>query len=431
MLVFDSETTPLADIARRVGPVIVLDAGPAQTVRQIVTEVKQGGDAALLRYTRELDWPQATAAGLRAGTQELAQAASALEPETYRALQVAIANVRRFHERQKPGDWWDLGEPGAVLGQKFTPLDAVGIYAPGGRAAYLSSLVMAAVPAQVAGVARIAVASPPGADGRLAPPVAAAAGMLGLTEVYKLGGAQAVAALAYGTDTVRPVDKIVGPGNIYVTLAKTMVYGQVGTDGLYGPSELVVIADDTADPALAALDLLSQAEHGPDSVVVLVTTSRRVLEQVEAELQRRLPEMPRRSLAEQSLLEYGALVLVRDLAEAAALSNLLAPEHVLALVAEPLALLPRLRHAGCILLGRETPVSAGDYLAGPSHILPTGGTARFGSGLGVVDFMKRSSVIYTTGEWLRANGEHICRLARYEELDGHARAVEARTDETT
>jgi len=426
MLVFESGTTPLEQIARQAAGSLELDTGPAQAVRQIVTDVKQGGDAALLRYTRQFDWPEATAPGLRADQAELDAAWAGLPPSLRRALQAAVRNVRRFHERQRPTDWWELGDTGAVLGQKFTPVDAVGIYAPGGLAPYPSSLIMAAVPAQVAGVPRIVVASPPGQEGRLAAPLAAVAHLLGITEIYKMGGAQAIAALAYGTAAVPPVDKIVGPGNIYVNLAKTMVYGQVGTDGLYGPSELVLIADGTADPVVAAADLLSQAEHGPDSPVCLITTSRPLLEQVAAELQRQLVQLERRSYAEQSLHECGTMALVRDLEEAAALCNLIAPEHALLMVEEPLALLPRIRHAGCILLGRSAPVTVGDYLAGPSHILPTGRTARFSSGLGVLDFMKRSSVIYTDQEWLRRSGPQAARLACYEGFGAHARAVVVR-----
>jgi len=426
MLIFESDTTPLVEIARRVGSRLQLDSGPAQAVREIVEDVKQGGDAALLQYTRRFDWPQATVEGLRADAKECQEAWQALEPPVREAVEVAIANIRRYHERQRPGDWWELGDAGCVLGQRFTPIRRVGVYAPGGLAAYLSSVLMAVVPAQVAGVPEIVLASPPGEDGRLSPAVAAAAGALGLTEVYKMGGAQAVAALAYGTATVAGVDKIVGPGNIYVTLAKAMVFGQVATDGLYGPSEVVVVADDTADPALAASDLLSQAEHGADSVVCLITTSREVLRQVEAQVLAQLRLLMRQTAAERSLHEFGSMVLVADLAEAAELCSLLAPEHVVVMTAEPLSLLPSIRNAGCILLGRYSPVPIGDYLAGPSHILPTGGTARFSSGLGVSDFMKRSSVIYAGKEWLTRNAEHIVALARQEGFDGHARAVEAR-----
>jgi histidinol dehydrogenase len=306
------------------------------------------------------------------------------------------------------------------------PLDRVGIYVPGGRAAYPSTVLMTAVPARVAGVREIVLVTPPGPEGQVPPAVLAAAGVAGVTEGWRIGGAQAIAALAYGTSTIRRVDKIVGPGNVYVALAKTRVFGDVGIDMVAGPSEVVIVADRGADPAWIAADLLAQAEHDPMARALLITDAPELLPGVEAALTAQLEQLPRRAIAGESLAANGAFILVADLEAAVDVVNRLAPEHLELMVAVPAALLPRVRHAGAIFLGAHTPEVVGDYVAGPNHVLPTAGTARFASPLGTEDFVKRSSVIEYSPSGLAAAQPHLAALARIEGLDGHARAAEQR-----
>lgn len=407
-------------------PTSLETARQEEVVAGIVAAVRTGGDRALVEQTRRLDWPEAAAGKLRVPAREIAAAHRKADKSFLSAVRKAAERVRSFHEKQLPRDWFDVGVPGAVLAQKFTPIERVGIHVPGKSAPLPSSLIMSVVPAQVAGVPEIVVVTPPGRDGSIHPAILAAAHELGVKRLYRVGGAQAIAALAFGTRTIPRVDKIVGAGNIYVTLAKKMVYGEVGIDGLYGPSEVVILADETADPRLVAADLLAQAEHNADSPVFLVTTDRSLVKKVEAEIARQIKRLARANAAGESLETYGGVAVTRDLEQAVAVVNELAAEHVQVMTREPLSLLSSIRNAGAIFLGETSPVPLGDYVIGPSHLLPTGRTARFSSGLGVMDFMKRSSVVYTSEQAVREHAEVVKSLAALEGLDAHVRAVEER-----
>ncbi|MBD0319370.1 MAG: histidinol dehydrogenase [Gemmatimonadetes bacterium] len=399
-----------------------------EAVAAIVHDVATRGDDALLEYTRRFDrLDVADAAALRVGPDELAAAAGAIDPGLLHSLRRAADNVRSFHEKQGEHGFLDLHPDGTVLGQRVAPLRRVGIYVPGGRAAYPSSVLMNAIPAKVAGVDEIAMVSPaPG--GEMLPVVLAAAHVAGVTEVLRIGGAQAVAALAYGTQTIGRVDKIVGPGNKWQAEAKRQVFGRVDIDMIAGPSEIMVIADEWADPVHVAADLIGQAEHDPDAIAWLVTTSAALAERVPAELERLLERNPRRAVAREALETNGAIIIVPDIAAAAAVADLRAPEHLELLVAEPLALAGRIRNAGAIFLGAYSPEPMGDYFAGPNHVLPTGGTARFASPLGVYDFVKRTSLIGYSRERLLSHANDVIRLAEAEGLFGHAEAVRVRLD---
>ena len=402
------------------------DPEVVQRVAAILDGVRAGGDPALLDFTERFDGVRLTAAGLAITAAEFAAAREGLGPAAVGALEYAAARIERFHRASLPTSWSIRDEHGSRLGQEIRPLGRVGIYVPGGRAAYPSTVLMTAIPARMAGVAEIVLVSPPGRDGALNPAVLAAAERAGVTEAYRIGGAQAVGALAYGTRTIRRVDKIVGPGNIYVALAKARVFGDVGIDMLAGPSEILVIADETADPAFVAADLLAQAEHDPLARSVLLTPSARLLESVAREIELQLAALPRRSIAAEALAGHGALVLTASLDEAVELANGLAPEHLELQVADPQALLARVRNAGAVFLGRATPEVVGDYVAGPNHVLPTGGTARFASALGTEDFVKRLSVIEYSAEGLAAAWPHLAELSRLEELEGHGAAARVR-----
>jgi histidinol dehydrogenase len=407
-------------------PPRAVDPAIRQRVAEIVAAVRDKGDAALLELTERYDRVALTAAGLAVTEAELEAAPRAVGPATMAALRYAAARIERFHEAARPRSWRLTDEHGSQLGQEMRPLDRVGIYVPGGRAAYPSTVLMAAVPARVAGVREIVLVSPPGPDGGVAPAVLAAARLAGVTEVYRVGGAQAVAALAYGTETIRRVDKIVGPGNIYVALAKALVFGDVGIDMLAGPSEVLVIADETADPVLLAADLLAQAEHDPMARAVALSPSDAVLDATAVEVERQLAALPRRAIAASALGSHGALVRTASVEDAVDLANRLAPEHLELMVAAPAALLPRVRHAGAVFLGRCSPEVVGDYVAGPNHVLPTGGTARFASALSTEDFVKRLSVIDYTAQGLAAAWPHVNELSRVEGLDGHGEAARVR-----
>ncbi|KUK32389.1 MAG: Histidinol dehydrogenase [Thermoanaerobacterales bacterium 50_218] len=399
------------------------------TVREILQDVRDNGDQALLAWTEKFDQVKLTPAQLRVQDEEIEAAYAAykeVSPELIDALRLARDRIFAFHSNQKPQDWFMRGFYGEVLGQIYQPIRRVGIYVPGGTAAYPSSVLMNAVPAKVAGVSEIVMVTPPGKDGRVNPLVLVAAAEAGVTEIYKVGGVQAIAALAYGTETIPRVEKIVGPGNIYVTVAKKLVFGVVDIDMLAGPSEIVVVADDSAEAELVAADLLSQAEHDPRAAVVLLTPSLQLASQVQSSLEKQLRELPRQRIAAKSLEDFGSLLVTRDLEEAVEVANELAPEHLELLVREPFALLSRIRNAGAVFLGKYAPEPFGDYLAGPNHVLPTGGTARFYSVLGVEDFLKRTSIIYGTREALKALGPDIVRLADAEGLDAHARSVSLR-----
>jgi histidinol dehydrogenase len=403
----------------------------AAAVDEILAGVRARGDEALLEYTARFDRFRARAAGELAIPREaFAAAAAALDGGTRAALEYAAERIERYHAAAMPKSWRMTDEHGSSLGQEIRPLDRVGLYVPGGRAAYPSTVLMTAVPARVAGVRDIVLATPPAADGGVSPVVLAAAHVAGVTEGWRLGGAQAVAALAYGTTSVRRVDKIVGPGNIYVALAKTRVFGEVGIDMLAGPSEVVVVADAAADPGWIAADLLAQAEHDPMARAVLITDAAELPPRVEAALETRLAALPRRQIAAAALRDHGALVVVARLEDAVELANRLAPEHLELMVSVPAALLPRVRHAGAVFVGGHTPEVVGDYVAGPNHVLPTAGTARFASPLGTDDFVKRSSVIEYSRSGLAAALPHLATLSRIEGLQGHGRAAEARMKET-
>jgi histidinol dehydrogenase len=402
------------------------DEATARQVAEIVAAVREGGDAALLDYTRRFDRVTLAAPALAVRPEEYAAAERAVGEATLRSLRYAAGRIERFHRECAPRSWRIKDDHGSRLGQEVRPLDRVAVYVPGGRAAYPSSVLMTVVPARVAGVREIVLASPPAADGSLNPAVLAAARIAGVTEAYRVGGAQAVAALAYGTETIRRVDKIVGPGNIYVALAKARVFGDVGIDMVAGPSEVLVVADDSAEAAFVAADLLAQAEHDPMARAVLLTASRALREQVAAELARQLEALPRREIAGAALATHGALVLTASLEEAVELANGLAPEHLELQVRDPEAVLGGVRHAGAVFLGRYTPEVVGDYVAGPNHVLPTGGTARFSSALSTEDFVTRLSVIEYSPEGLADAGPHVAELSRVEGLHGHGVAAAVR-----
>lgn len=394
-------------------------------VAGIIAEVRARGDAALVEFTARFDrWTPGSPAALRVTREEIAAASAAIPPAQRAALALAARRIEAFHRAQLPQDLV-REEPGLRTGLRWNALDAVGLYVPGGKAAYPSSVLMNALPARAAGVARIAICVPT-PDGALNPLVLAAAELCGVEEVYRLGGAQAVAALAYGTDSVAPVDRIVGPGNAYVAEAKRQVFGRVGIDSIAGPSEVVVIADASNDPRHVALDLLAQAEHDEASQSVLITDDAGFAERVAAAVEAELRALPRAAIAGASWAAHGAVILVRDWAEAAALTNRLAPEHLQLMVPEPRALLASIRHAGAAFLGRWCPEAVGDYVAGPNHVLPTGRTARFASGLSVFDFLKRTSWVECEEAGLRAIGPAAVELAEAEGLHAHGMSIAAR-----
>ncbi|WP_442951586.1 histidinol dehydrogenase [Paenibacillus sp. GYB004] len=399
-------------------------------VNEILNAVRTEGDAAVLRYTERFDRVKLEAGQLRVTEQEILAAYDRVEPRFIEALRRAAANIRSFHEKQKRTSWMDVQPDGTTLGQIIRPLRRVGLYVPGGKAAYPSSVLMNAIPAQVAGVPEIVMVTPASTGGQegIDPYILVAAAEAGIREMYRVGGAQAVGALAYGTATIPPVDKIVGPGNIYVALAKRYVYGVVDIDSIAGPSEILVLADDSADPAYIAADLLSQAEHDEMASSILVTTSQSLAESVQAEVARQLESLPRKEIAERSIRERGAILMADSEEEAVATSNRLAPEHLEILVREPFGMLGRIENAGAIFLGPYSTEPVGDYYAGPNHILPTNGTARFSSPLNVDDFLKKSSVIHYSKEALLRSGEDIITLAKHEGLEAHARAVQIRLE---
>jgi histidinol dehydrogenase len=397
-----------------------------RAVDEILAAVRARGDAALCEYTARFDgWSPASAGDLALTAADFEAAERAIPGDVRKALEYAADRIERYHAAAMPKSWRMTDEHGSVLGQEIRPLDRVGVYVPGGRAAYPSTVLMTVVPARVAGVREIVLVTP-AAGGRIEPVVLAAARLAGVTEGYRLGGAQAIAALAYGTARVARVDKVVGPGNIYVALAKARVFGEVGIDMVAGPSEVVVVADATADPDCVASDMLAQAEHDPMARALLVTDAGELIPKVAAALERQLAALPRRAIAAEALRANGALIRVESLDDAVALANRLAPEHLELLVAVPAAVLPRVRHAGAIFLGRHTPEVVGDYVAGPNHVLPTAGTARFASPLGTEDFVKRSSVIEYSPGGLRDAAPHLRTLTRVEGLAGHGNAAELR-----
>ena len=401
------------------------EADVGDAARAILDDVAARGDAALVEYTRRFDRFDPVATGLAITEGEIDAAVGRVPADTLAALALAAARIEAFHARQLPEGFEYVDGEGVRLGLRWTAMDAVGLYVPGGKAAYPSSVLMNAIPALVAGVARRVMVVPT-PDGVLNDLVLAAARLAGLTELWRVGGAQAIGALAYGTESIRPVDKIVGPGNAYVAAAKRLVFGRVGIDSIAGPSEILVVADADNDPSWIAIDLLSQAEHDEAAQSILVTDDAAFADRVVAAVEHHLATLPRRAIAGESWRDQGAVIVVRSLDEAPALVDRLAPEHLELAVADPEALAARVRHAGAIFLGRFAPEAVGDYVAGPNHVLPTARTARFSSGLGVLDFLKRTTLVGCDAASLAAIGPAAITLAEAEGLDAHARSIAVR-----
>lgn len=392
----------------------------------IVEKVRKEGDAALFAYTKEFDKAALNANKIKVTQAEINEALAQISKELKATISRAADRIRLYHLRQRQNSWFDTSKEGEILGQLVRPVDAAGVYVPGGTAAYPSSVLMNIIPAQVAGVERIVVATPPDPTGKIYPTTLAAAAEAGATEIYKMGGAQAIAALAFGTETVPRVDKIVGPGNIYVTMAKRAVFGYVGIDSIAGPSEITIVADNTASPAFVAADMLSQAEHDERSASILVTDSQALAETVQEELTRQAAVLDRKDIINVSLKNNGLMVLTDNIRDALHVSNAIAPEHLEICTANPFDALTYVRHAGAVFLGNYTPEPLGDYMAGPNHVLPTDATARFFSPLSVDDFIKKTSVLSFSQEAMEKLRKDVVLFARSEGLDAHANAVEMR-----
>jgi histidinol dehydrogenase len=403
---------------------------PVECVRRIIEAVRDRGDEGLLEFASKLDGLRCTADELRVPESEIDNARGRIDPALLETLELAASNIRRFQEhiRIPTPPMLELGD--RQLGVAYRPVDSVGLYTPGGAAAYPSTVLMTGIPAAVAGVPRIAMVCLPGPDGEPLPEILAAANVAGVREIYKVGGAHAIAALAFGTETIPRVDKIVGPGNLFVTIAKREILGIAGIDMLAGPSEVIVLADDTADPVFVAADLLAQAEHDPLASAVLVTPSTALATAVQEETDRQLAGLPRAEIAGTAIREYGLAVVVRNMEEGIDVVNQLAPEHLEIIAADDESILAEIRNAGAIFLGPYTPEPIGDYMAGPSHVLPTGGSARFFSGLSVNDFLKRTSLLRYGPEALAREADHVTRFAYAEGLEAHARSVEVRNRES-
>jgi len=396
-------------------------------VADILSDVKSRGDSALFEYCKKFDGAQLTE--LEVSEAEFEEALTEIEPEFLSVLNKAAENIRAFHQQQKRTGFTMDGENGAVLGQKIIPIEKAGLYVPGGTAAYPSTVLMDAIPAKIAGCSEIVIVTPPGKDGKINPVILAAARVAGVDRVFKVGGAQAVGALAYGTETVPRVDKIVGPGNAFVAEAKKQVFGQVSIDMIAGPSEILVVADGMSNPKHVAADLLSQAEHDKLASAVLITDSRELAYAVRDELERQIPLLPRREIARESIENHGKIIIAEDLETVMELANALAPEHLELCVEQPFEYLEKVRNAGSVFLGRACPEALGDYLAGPNHTLPTGGTARFSSPLSVDDFVKKTQFIYYPDEALKAVAQDVAFFARKEGLEAHARSAISRFEE--
>ncbi|HEX9136999.1 MAG TPA: histidinol dehydrogenase [Nitrospirota bacterium] len=397
----------------------------AAVVREVVEQVRKQGDPAVLEYTEKFDRTILTLKDVRVSLDEIKEAYSKVDAKKVEALKLAAKNIRAFHEKQKSSSWVSQEADGVILGQLARPIRSAGVYVPGGKACYPSSVLMNVIPATVAGVEQLIMCSPiPG--GNLNPYILVAADIAGVSEIYKIGGAQAIAAMAYGTATIPKVDKIVGPGNIYVATAKRYVFGQVDIDMIAGPSEILIIADHSANPEFVASDLLSQAEHDELASSILVTTSRELAQKMDAEVERQLANLSRKTIARKAIDRFGAIVLVKTLREAADVSNSIAPEHLELAVEKPFDLLALIKNAGAIFLGHFTPESVGDYIAGPNHVLPTGGTARFFSPLSTDSFMKKSSLIFYTREGLDTVAEAVIQIADVEGLEAHGNTIRVR-----
>jgi len=406
-----------------------LGAGRAEetTVRNIISEVARTGDKALFKYTKKFDNVLLNANTVKVGTKEVEEAYDVTAKEFLKALQLAIRNVTAYHEKQKIEQWFETKPGDVVLGQRALPIDRVGIYVPGGEVSYPSSVIMNAIPAKIAGVREIVMVTPPmRGKKKINPYILVAAKEVNIGEIYKVGGAQAVAALAYGTESIPKVDKIVGPGNIYVTLAKKQVYGDVGIDKLAGPSDVLIVADALANPEYIASDLLAQAEHDPNARALLVTVSQDVAKKVQKQVEKQVKKLSRKKVIKECLEKNCAIFVVEGMWKAADIVNTLAPEHLELMVSSPQRLLENVKNAGAVFLGPYSPEVVGDYLAGPNHVLPTGGGARFSSALGVYDFVKKQSIIGYTKLALKEVLKHIKVLAEVEGLDAHAKSAEIR-----
>lgn len=402
------------------------DLTAAEIVDRIVGDVRRDGDEAVIKYTKLIDRTEFTPEEFVVTEAEYEAAYQEADPAVVDSLRKAAENVRRYHQEQKPNSWMTYRDKGSILGQSVIPLDRVGIYVPGGTAAYPSSVIMNAMPAVVAGVKEIIMMVPP-KNGKINPYVLVAAKEAGVSKIFKIGGAQAIAAMAFGTETIPRVDKITGPGNIFVTLAKKAVYGHCDIDMLAGPSEILIVADKTADPAYTAADMLSQAEHDMLASSIVITDSPELAEKVAVEAEKQLKVLPREEITRASLDRNGMIIITEDIMQAVELANVSAPEHMEVLTEQPFQLLPYIRHAGAVFLGAYSPEPLGDYFAGPNHVLPTGGTARYYSVLNVETFMKRTSIISYAQEQLDAVSDDVIRLAEAEGLQAHANAVKLRT----
>ena len=398
------------------------------TVKEIVENVRHNGDEALKEYTLQFDHTELDTRKMLVSDDEIAEAESLVDPELKQVMQKSLENIRNYHKKQLRTSWFDAQPNGTILGQKVTPLTRVGVYVPGGKAAYPSTVLMNIVPASVAGVPEIVMVTPPGKDGKVNPVTLTAAKMAGATKIYKVGGAQAIAALAFGTATVPKVDKIVGPGNIFVALAKKCVYGYVSIDSIAGPSEILVIADETANPRHIAADLLSQAEHDELASAILITTSKKLADEVNQYIEKMVPNLSRRAILEKSLENYGYILLAESLDEAIDVANEIASEHLEIVTANPFEVMTKIKNAGAIFLGSYSSEPLGDYFAGPNHVLPTNGTAKFFSPLSVDDYVKKSSIIYYSKEALEAVHEDIEKFAKAEGLTPHANSIHVRFD---
>ncbi|MCQ2427291.1 MAG: histidinol dehydrogenase [Clostridia bacterium] len=412
---------PASEIFARTAPTVDVSA----IVSDIIDNVKKRGDGAVLDYCRKFD--RAELSSLAVTKEEIDEAVASVAPEFLDILKRAAANIRKFHERQKRNSFIINDEPGVVIGQKIIPVDRAGLYVPGGTAAYPSTVLMDAIPAKIAGVPEVVMVTPPNAEGKINPVILAAASVAGVDRIFKVGGAQAIAALAYGTESIPKVDKIVGPGNAFVAEAKKQVFGRVSIDMIAGPSEILIVADGKNDPAVVAADMLSQAEHDKMASAVLVTDSEELAVKVSAELERQIPLLDRAEIARASVDNNGQIIVAEDLMNAIEISNEIAPEHLELCVDDPFGLLDSVRHAGSVFMGRNCPEALGDYFAGPNHTLPTSGTAKFSSPLGVDDFIKKTQYTYYTAAALDKVAEDVAYFARREGLTGHAESAVIRT----
>ncbi len=400
-----------------------------KAVAEIIEGVKTGKDSALFEYTKRFDRAEIDKDTIRVTPEEIEEAYRVIDPEVVQVIRKSAENIRAYHEKQKQYSWFDSEPSGIILGQKVTPLASVGVYVPGGKAAYPSSVLMNVIPAKVAGVKRIAMTTPPDSEGKIYAGTLVAAKEAGVTEIYKAGGAQAIAALAHGTESIKKVDKIVGPGNIYVALAKKAVYGHVSIDSIAGPSEILVLADETANPRYVAADLLSQAEHDELASAILITTSEKLASQVSEEVDKFTAVLSRKEIIKKSLDNYGYILIASNMEEAVETANEIASEHLEILTRDPFALMTKIQNAGAIFLGEYSSEPLGDYYAGPNHVLPTNGTAKFFSPLSVDDYIKKSSIISYSREALEPVYKDIVRFARAEGLTAHANSIAVRFEE--